>query len=131
MTANVVTEAKPKTIASVALDMVRTDRAIKALEARRDGLKSQLIELGGLDTTHTTTNFVVRIGKDYEVRLDCAKLQAQYPEAYERAQLIKAQTLRLTAKDAKETIASDVVAEYCIEVPCTVKVTVTPKEVKE
>ena len=131
MTANVVTEAQPKTIASVALDMVRTDRAIKALEARRDGLKSQLIELGGLDTTHTTTNFVVRIGKDYVVRLDCAKLLAQYPEAYERAQLIKAQTLRLTAKDAKETIASDVVAEYCIEVPCTVKVTVTPKKVSE
>lgn len=111
----------------IVADIVRTDRAMKALEARRKELTAKLIEQGGIGTKYETPGFTVTVGLDEQDSLSEELARELFPDRYDEALEDKRAEVKLTLTDARKSFTGKELAQMTIKVPCTVKVTVKHK----
>lgn len=129
MTANVVTEAKPTNEIRETVDaLIRIDRASKRMDARRKELSARLIELGGTGAKYPTSTTIVSVDSGTKDSLDVEGLKTKYPERYEAAQLIKAQSAKLTISDASEKFTMEELREFITVEAVPARITIRYKQ---
>lgn len=132
MTANVVQTAQPTNeILETVEELIRVDRASKRMEARRKDLSARLIELGGTGTKYQTSTTTVSVDSGTKKALDLEGLKSKYPERYESAQLVKAQSVKLTVSDASEKFTAEELREFITVETAPVRITIRYKQVRD
>lgn len=108
-------------------DYVRTDRQIKSLMACKTELGKKIIALGGVGVNYNIDGFKTTVSTGVETQLIHEKARALYPERDERMRECLADEYKPSLNEYRRFFSGEEIAQFSIQAPCAVKITVKKK----